>query len=216
MVGRTEYAHGLTENNMYFYLLGKPALYNEKELLMSIANDDELAFHSLYHHYRNKVVTIAYKVLQSEPEVLDALQEIFLKIWIIRAKLPAIDNFNAYLNTITRNYLSNRLRKRLYEETALSAIVRDKISAGQEDDPILLRQLHDILYKAIRKLPLQQKRVFELSRLEGVKQNDIAAQLHISRETVKRHLSEAARNLRNMLGSDMTAVILLILIGYPQ
>ena len=196
--------------------MGKTALYNEKELLMSIANDDESAFHSLYHHYRNKVVTIAYKVLQSEPEVLDALQEIFLKIWIIRAKLPSIDNFNAYLNTITRNHLSNRLRKRLFEEMALSAIVRDKISDGQEDDPILIRQLHDILHKAIRKLPLQQKRVFELSRLEGVKQNDIAAQLHISRETVKRHLSEAARNLRNMLGSDMTAVILLILIGYPQ
>ena len=184
--------------------------------MISIANDDELAFHSLYHHYRNKVVTIAYKVLQSEPEVLDALQEIFLKIWIIRAKLPAIDNFNAYLNTITRNHLSNRLRKRLYEEMALSAIVRDEISAGQEDDPILIRQLHDILHNAIRRLPLQQKKVFELSRLEGVKQNDIAAQLHISRETVKRHLSEAARNLRNMLGSDMTAVILLILIGYPQ
>jgi len=196
--------------------VGKPALYNERELLISIANDDELAFHSLYHHYRNKVVTIAYKVLQSEPEVLDALQEIFLKIWIIRAKLPAIDNFNAYLNTITRNHLSNRLRKRLYEEMALSAIVRDKISDGQEDDPILSRQLHDILHNAIRRLPLQQKKVFELSRLEGVKQNDIAAQLHISRETVKRHLSEAARNLRNMLGSDMTAVILLILISYPQ
>ena len=196
--------------------MGKPALYNERELLISIANDDELAFHSLYHHYRNKVVTIAYKVLQSEPEVLDALQEIFLKIWIIRAKLPAIDNFNAYLNTITRNHLSNRLRKRLYEEMALSAIVRDEISAGQEDDPILIRQLHDILHNAIRRLPLQQKKVFELSRLEGVKQNDIAAQLHISRETVKRHLSEAARNLRNMLGSDMTAVILLILISYPQ
>lgn len=196
--------------------MDKPAPYNEKALLISIANDDELAFHCLYHHYRNKVVTIAYKVLQSEPEVLDALQEIFLKIWIIRAKLPAIDNFNAYLNTITRNHLSNRLRKRLFEEMALSAIVRDKISDGQEDDPILIRQLHDILHKAIRKLPLQQKKVFELSRLEGVKQNDIAAQLHISRETVKRHLSEAARNLRNMLGSDMTAVILLILIGYPQ
>lgn len=197
--------------------LSKAALYNEKALLEQIAGSDQAAFRVLYDHYRNKVLTIAYKVLQSEPEVLDALQEIFIKLWVNRNKLPEINNFNAYLNTITRNHLCNLLRKRLFEEAILSEMAVTRASGVQEpDDPVALRQLHEILYKAIRKLPGQQKKVFELSRLEGVKQDDIAAQLHISRETVKRHLAEASRNLRSMLGSDVNAIILLLLISYPQ
>jgi RNA polymerase sigma-70 factor (ECF subfamily) len=41
----------------------------------------------------------------------DVVQEVFIKLWMNKEKLPAIENFNAYLNTVTRNHIFNNLRK---------------------------------------------------------------------------------------------------------
>jgi hypothetical protein len=81
------------------------ALYNERELLLRVADSDEQAFRIIYDQYCSKILTISHKVLQTEAEVLDTLHEVFVKLWLNRQKLPEIGNFNAYLNIITRNHL---------------------------------------------------------------------------------------------------------------
>ncbi|MBO9574037.1 MAG: sigma-70 family RNA polymerase sigma factor, partial [Chitinophagaceae bacterium] len=75
------------------------------------------------------------------------------------------------------------------------------------------REANALLQKALDTLPPQRRKVFELSRLEGLKYEEIASQLNVSRETVKRHLSEATKNLRTILGSHHEALALLIVIG---
>lgn len=195
--------------------MNSSGLYNEQEILIRVSQGDEQAFRVLYDHYRNKVFTIGYKVLETEAEVLDALQEVFVKLWINRETLPEITNFNAYLNTVTRNHLYNIVRRYAYEETFLSELSqRGPVPVQEGEQDINIRELKHTLQKAIHRLPPQQKRVFELSRLEGWKQEEIAAAMNISRETVKRHLAEAMRNLRAWLGPESEALALLIVLGF--
>lgn len=184
-------------------------LHNEKALLREIAGGDETAFRVLYDHYRNKVITIAYKMVHSHTEAMDILQDIFEKLWMNRHKLSEVDNFNAYLNTVTRNHIYNILRKKLLEASLLSEM--EDIAEAEQPDPVVQRQWQQILHTAIHQLPTQQQKVFELSRIEGLRQSDIAEQLHISRETVKRHLAEAGKNLRNILGTVAKTFMLLLL-----
>ncbi|MEP7257825.1 MAG: RNA polymerase sigma-70 factor [Flavitalea sp.] len=193
--------------------MNKTVLHNEKMLLASVAGGDEEAFRVLYDHYGKKALTIARKMLHAEAEAMDVLQEVFIKIWINRGKLSQVDNFSAYFNAITRNYLFNVLRKKLNEQSVLTELTSNSHSAGADKhDPVTIRQLRDVLNNAIHKLPPRQQTVFELSRLEGLKQEDIAARLQISRETVKRHLAEAVRNLRSMLASETHVIVLLLVI----
>ena len=176
--------------------------YEEKELLARVAKGDATAFHSLFSQYRHKVYHIALRMLQSAGHAEDALQEVFMKIWVGREKLPEISCFSAYLNTITRNHIYNALRKLANEELLLEKLLSPSSAAYRPDAAIenmSLRELQEALQKVMDTLTPQQKKVFELSRMEGLKHEEIALRLNISRETVKKHVSEALRVIRGQL-----------------
>lgn len=125
-----------------------------------------------------------------------------MKIWVGREKLPEINCFSAYLNTITRNHIYNALRKLAGEELLLEKLLSPQSAAYRPDAAIenmSLRELQDALQKVMATLTPQQKKVFELSRMEGLKHEEIALRLNISRETVKKHVSEALRIIRAQL-----------------
>jgi RNA polymerase sigma-70 factor (ECF subfamily) len=175
--------------------------HEEKGLLALVAKGDEAAFHTLFTHYRHKVYHSALRLLQSASHAEDVLQEVFMKLWVGREKLPEINCFSAYLATITRNHIYNALRKLANEELLLEKLLSPH-PADRPDAPIenlSLKELQDTLQKVIATLTPQQKKVFELSRMEGLKHDEIATRLNISRETVKKHVSEALRIVRGQL-----------------
>ena len=51
----------------------------------------------------------------------------------------------------------------------------------------------DLIDEAVELLPPQQKKVYILSRRDGMKQQEIAKELNISLETVKKHMVLALR-----------------------
>jgi RNA polymerase sigma-70 factor (ECF subfamily) len=177
--------------------------YEENLLLLRVAKGEEDAFRTLFTAYRPQVYHVARKLLQLETQAEDALQEIFLKIWLNREKLPEIRSFSAYLNTITRNYLYNALRRLACEEVFLQQLARPGLASEGETvlSPMVLRELRELLQRVIATLTPQQRRVFQLSRMEGLRHEEIAALLDISRETVKKHLGEALRIVRGKMVS---------------
>lgn len=171
----------------------------ERDLLAAVAKGGENAFRTLFHAYRPGVYAIALKLLSSTSHAEDALQEIFLKIWLNRDRLPEIHHFPAYLHTVTKNHLYNALRRQAYEEVFLQQLKPP--GAAEEDvlSPLALRELREKLQTVLSTLTPQQKRVFELSRLEGLGHQEIAGLLAISRETVKKHIGEALRVVREKM-----------------
>jgi RNA polymerase sigma-70 factor (family 1) len=186
--------------------------YDEKSILISVAQGDEIAFEVLFNQYKNKILFFAWKFLQSESKAEDVLQEIFLKVWTCRQQLPDIRNFKTWLNTITRNYLFNALRRLALEE----AFIKELSSNPREPDDILdnlaVNELQLALQSAVSNLSPQQKRIFELSRVEGLKHEQIAEKLDISRETVKKHMTDALQRIRTQMKTHESLVHLSILL----
>lgn len=183
-------------------------------LLQQVANGNEKAFRLLYDRYRNQVFYVGFKFLKSEAAAEDVLQEVFSKIWINRKKLAKIIDFSKYLNTLTLNYIYNLLRRKAHEEAFLhEELVKINLNHEEAFSYIDLRELEDLLHKAVKQLSPQQKKVFELSRVQGLKHEEIAKELNISRETVKKHIMEALSNVRSFLAAKGDILInLLILI----
>ncbi|MBS1665434.1 MAG: RNA polymerase sigma-70 factor [Bacteroidetes bacterium] len=171
----------------------------EKALLAGVARGDENAFRTLFHAYRPGVYAVALKLLSSSSQAEDALQEIFLKIWLNRDRLPEIQHFASYLHTVTRNHLYNVLRRQAYEEVFLRQLAPPDAVAEDVLSPLSLRELREMLQGVLSTLTPQQRKVFELSRLEGLKHEEIAEKLVISRETVKKHIGEALRVVREKM-----------------
>ena len=69
------------------------------------------------------------------------------------------------------------------------------------ENAIQFRETKKLLDAAIEKLPPQQKLVYNLCNIEGLKQKDVANQLNISPSTVKTHLRDAVKAIKNYLST---------------
>ncbi len=164
------------------------------------ADGDELAFTHLFHAYKFKLYGFIGKLTGSPDTAEDVVQDVFLKLWKDRKTLREVDSFGSYLFRMAQNHAINGFRKMAREE-----VMRKEISAGDlpahstPQSHIALKETREILHKAIQQLPPRQKAIYLLSREEGVKHEEIARRLRITTGTVKNHMIQALRTLREQL-----------------
>ncbi|HEY4108604.1 RNA polymerase sigma-70 factor [Puia sp.] len=175
-------------------------LTDENELLARVVEGDERAFGTIFHHYRRKIYSYAFHLSGDAVQADELVQETFLKVWLHREKLPQILRFDNYLFTIARNQVFDMLKK-----MAKEAEFRKQIAglldpeANPVEDQLLSRENELRLQHALDQLPPRQRLIFTLSRHQGMKHEEIAEQLQISRHTVKTHLVQALKTLRSVL-----------------
>src|ERR1700761_1304411 len=90
------------------------ALYNEKQLLMEVADGNEAAYKRLFVHYWDQIYSTALLFTKSRELSQDLAQDVFAKVWVRREKLKEIDRFDAFLFIIARNVIIDRLRKKVF------------------------------------------------------------------------------------------------------
>lgn len=189
--------------------------YNERELLLSLAQGEDHAFASVFHHYRHRIYAIAFRLLGSASQAEDVVQDIFLKMWLKRGELHEISHFKAYLFTVTRNHIFTSLKLIARQQLAaseLSAAAANEI----KDAAIIHKEYEQILQRAIAQLSPQQELIYKLSKEEGLKRNEIADRLQLSPETIKVHLANAMRSIRAfcMARMDLNTFLIIMWLLY--
>lgn len=188
-------------------------LADEKLILAKIAKGDQQAFGILFNFYRNKVYGYALNILQEDTAAEEIVQDVFIKLWIKRKTLLTIENFGGFLRTTTRNETLNALKKIASEQKNYQIANQNTsdIDSGTENE-IQFRETKKLLDSAIEKLPPQQKLIYNLCHIEGLKQRDVAEKLNLSPLTVKTHLRDAVKSIKNylMLHDEIKAVPLLL------
>jgi len=175
-------------------------LTDEEWILSEIAKGKQLAFGKLFNFYNDKVYGYALAILQSETLAEEVLQNIFLKIWLKREELTLIANFGGFLRVMVKNECLNNLKKIAIEKRNYNEVSQQTSTFDYStENAIQLRETERILVSAIEKLPPQQKMVYQLCQVEGLKQKDVAAQLQISPLTVKAHLRDAMKSIKTYL-----------------
>lgn len=83
---------------------------DETILARNIRNGDVRSFEILYQRYHRQLHNLAVKYLKQQVLAEDAVQEIYLKIWLHREELDELRSVKGLLFTMMRNHLLNRLR----------------------------------------------------------------------------------------------------------
>ncbi|MEP6949432.1 MAG: sigma-70 family RNA polymerase sigma factor [Ginsengibacter sp.] len=179
------------------YDLPNDTRYNEKELIELIAKGDEFAFAKLVNNYKNKIYSIAFKLTKSSVIAEEIVQDVFLKIWLKRATLTGIQNFDAYIFIVTRNNVYKVLKEiaQNYSVTFLTD-EHQLLTNMDASDLVAEKEYNLLLQKAVERLPNQQKQVYNLTKNEGFKRNEVANQLDLQPDTVKFHLAQAMKKIR--------------------
>lgn len=185
---------------------------NESDLLAKIALGDQRAFQVVYERYKKKIYTYSFGLLHSDILAEEVMQEVFLKIWCLGEGLKDIRDLDAFMKTVTRNRSLDFLRKAVSAKKADVELTKNYSEAHNEtEEAILLQDTRRVLNNAIDLLPQQQREVYLLCQIEGLKYEEVAAKLNISTNTVKTHMKRALASLRQHVRSHTDIAALLIL-----
>jgi len=170
---------------------------NEYNLLKKLKKGDSKAFLELYDRYHLQVYNWALKFVKIPAIAEDIVQDVFLKIWVIRERLNPQLSFPAFIYRICRNRVFSDLKKiAVNERLTLNVIEQFRSLKESPADLAIWNQYEVLLESAIRKLPKQRQKVFKLCRQGGKTYEEVAVELCISKNTVKEHMVMAVKNIR--------------------
>ncbi|MCD9014441.1 RNA polymerase sigma factor [Parachryseolinea silvisoli] len=181
----------------------------EKAMLTSLAKGSRLAFKQVFDLYYTSVFTYARKYLHSTEEAEEATQDVFIRIWTKRAYLADVDNFSTYLFSVKKNIMARRLKNLVLNTYLGEDNVIELLSDRSADDEIRTTQATAAYDHALQTLPPYQLRVYTMVKEQEMTYEQVGNELNISTNTVKFHMKEAFRFLRQRLKPFTPLVALL-------
>lgn len=187
------------------------SLHTDKALFSRIAEGDEEAFTTIFYRYTSRLSPFITQLLQSDSWAEEIIQDIFMRLWQNRTELADIKHPSAYLYQMASNrtldYIKRNARQVKLQYYAARRIDMDANTTEQAMD---FREADQLLKDAVGRLSPQRRKVYQLAREEGLSHSDIAAQLNISKNTVRNHVAEALQEIREYLNEKGVVVVLLI------
>lgn len=188
--------------------------YKEKELLLRIAEGDERAFKELFSIYIPFLLPTVLKLVKESSIADDILQEVFMRIWLYRDKLPLVESPRSWVLKIAYNRVFSYKAGQEKYSFHLRRIADGQARTSQETEEELAYQgLKRLLGEAVERLPPQQRKVYQLSRDNGMSLQQVADYLDLSIQTVKNTLGKAMQSIRVYIevAGDPASLVLIFL-----
>jgi len=178
----------------------------EETIWKGIQQKDAGIFERYYKEHYKSFFLMACKYLKDSNQAAEIVNDVFMKIWMDGPSIKIESSLKSYLYKAIINRSINVLNKNKREHMRLE--LKDVPDEGYEIRQIEENELMVKLYAAIDSLPEKCRQVFELSRFEELKQQEIADRLGISIKTVKNHITIALKQLHQVAIKNLVFIIL--------
>lgn len=171
----------------------------EQRLMRELAAGSQAAFRAIFMRYYPKVRYFICGLLKSEEDAEDLTQELFAKLWANRVAFGEVRNLGVYLFVLSRNMTYNYIEARRVRMERLQ-----ERSYTEEDDrspheDLVAKDLRLLVEMVVENLPPQRRLIYQLSRVAGLSNAEIAEKLGLQKKTVENHLNLALKELRKVL-----------------
>lgn len=188
----------------------------EQSLIQQVKAGDPEAFETIFSRYATQVYRQAFKLVGSEAEAEEVVQEVFLTIYEKAKTFRGESAFSTWLYRLTMNVALTKLRRRKrskevsfdnylpkFQEDG-HHLVRPVVDWSHElEERLVSEELHRIIQQALDQLPPVDKAAVVLSDLEGVSNQEIGQALGLSVPAVKARLHRARLFLRGKLAVSL-------------
>lgn len=189
----------------------------EQLIIAQLKAGKEEAYKFLYDNHYPILCHIAAQYVHDDFLAETISGDVIFHIWEIRETLSIDTTIRGYLVRSVRNRCLDYLKSQYNRnESVLSSFSSDFPVLGYVKDDeyplgrLLAGELEEEIMKAIERLPEECRHVFKMSRFDGKKNNEIAAETGISINTVKYHIKRALTLLHEDLNKYLTGIIALI------
>jgi RNA polymerase sigma-70 factor (ECF subfamily) len=131
------------------------------------------------------------------------VQNVFLKLWEKRDSLDTSQNLKAFIFKIAINTIYDFVRRKNIEHVFEDyARLNYQSSENSTWHSVIYAEMEQNLHHLVAQLPEQQQKIFQLSKTDGLTNDEIAKQLDISKRTVENHLYRALSFLKKHLKDE--------------
>jgi RNA polymerase sigma-70 factor (ECF subfamily) len=173
-------------------------MHDQTNILEGLKQKDERAFEVLFKTHYEALVKFTYKYLNNAEEAEEIVQETFYNLWKKSSEIKIQTSIKSYLYQAVRNSSLNAIKHKQVQKKYIDHVEKNDTSLSTENH-MELDELTAKINEAINQLPPKCKQVFELSRYEEKKYQEIADELGISIKTVENHMGKALSLLRKSL-----------------
>jgi RNA polymerase sigma-70 factor (ECF subfamily) len=183
---------------------------NSEQLIPLLLSGDEATFEKVYKHFITPLHVYAISILKDEDTAKGMVQNVFMRLWERKERLNFSGSIKAYLYGAVYNECLNNLRHqkvKVNHQQHVLYITKDKFDEGTGME---LLDLKEKLQQALNDLPEKCRTVFQLSRFEELKYQEIADELGISIKTVENQMGKALKTLRLKLVDYLPLIVWII------
>ena len=149
-------------------------------------------FHTVWIPLQDRFYRVAFYILEDRADALDAVQDLYVKLWKMRDSLDLVRNPGAYGALLMRNLCIDRIH-RLYPAEELSD---DLPGREPPDEELIRKESLGQLFRSMETLPESQRKLLGLHVLQGKSYEEIAAETGLSPLNVRVQVSLARKKLK--------------------
>ncbi len=181
----------------------------QDKLISDLKRGDPKALESLFSIYKDKVFNTSLGYLQNTQDAEEITQDVFIEIFNSAGKFKGDSALSTWIYRITVNKCLDQIKYLKRKKRFASVVSIFKPDSGELgiDTPdfihpgieIELKERSQILFKALSKLPDNQKSAFILSNIEQLSYKEISEVLNCSISSVESLIYRAHQNLKKEL-----------------
>jgi len=175
-----------------------PAGSDERDLLVRVQAGDSAAFDQLVRRYLPRARLIARRLMQDPDDADDLVQDAFLRALERIGSFDVSRAFEPWFTRLLVNLGLDLRRKKVVRRTEMYD--PESFAGGARPDrDTELSELRSSLDRALQALPDRQRLIVSLFEIDGRSTEEIAGMLKVSQVTIRWHLHQARRTLREIL-----------------
>lgn len=170
---------------------------DEKDLLEKLNAGNYQAFTVLYERYWENLFLYTQRIINNENEAKDIVQDTFLTIWSLKGKLEHINSFKAYSLTIASHKAFRYIRNNSHKAELIDGFISFlKDHEPNALDQLIRNELALFVETEVDRMPERMRETYRKSREEGLSNKEIALQMDVSDQTVKKQINYSLKHLR--------------------
>ncbi|MCK5729521.1 MAG: RNA polymerase sigma-70 factor [Draconibacterium sp.] len=188
---------------------------SDADLAHCIKYGEKDAYQELFKKYAPKIYHFSLSYLKNESDAEELVQDVFLKVWEKREILDVSQNVKAYIFKIAISTIYDFIRRKNIE-SAFNDFAQVNFSKSSNDtwDTVIFEEMQTTLNDLVTQMPEQRRKIFRLSKIKGLTNNEIALKLDLSKRTVENQIYRAIVFLKEHLRNESIFALLFFYLCY--
>jgi len=177
------------------------------EVIEQLRDGNHAAFELVYRLYQADVKRFLLSLAKDNELAEDVMQEAFIYLWEKKEQIDPSKNIANYLFHVVRNMLISRLRKNQVANRYLRDLTFDDVLYAA-DASMIAEETAILVNIVVSQMPKQRRKIYEMSRYEGLTNKEIADKLGVDTRNVRTQLHYATKEIKDVIGMFLLLFII--------